>query len=185
MVQPSNFRPLLEEEDPALYDELLKRVHDAIKPADFIEQMFVNDVVILHWEAMRWQRLKLALMQAHVHEALEFFLRRCLENEDDAALLVRRYKQGDADTVKEIDEIVRFNGSSIDDLAVHILQEDELAKIEQIDRLIASAELRRNSNLREIDRRRAVLGEALRRVLAEETKYTVIEAKIPARKKVM
>jgi hypothetical protein len=56
----------------------------------------------------------------------------------------------------------------------------ELDKIERIDRLITIAETRRNAMLREIDRRRAVLSEALRRQVQEvEGEFEVVE-KTPA-----
>ena len=52
----------------------------------------------------------------------------------------------------------------------------ELDQIEQIDRLINIAETRRNISLREIDRRRMALGEALRRNLQEvEGEFKVLE----------
>jgi hypothetical protein len=52
----------------------------------------------------------------------------------------------------------------------------ELDKIERIDRLITIAETRRNAMLREIDRRRAVLSEALRRQVQEvEGEFEVVE----------
>ena len=52
-----------------------------------------------------------------------------------------------------------------------------LDNIERIDRLISIAESRRNTSLREIDRRRAVLGETLRRTVkeVEEVEFQVIE----------
>jgi hypothetical protein len=52
------------------------------------------------------------------------------------------------------------------DLMLEALSEN-LEEIEPIDRLIAIAETRRNVSLREIDRRRAMLGETLRRNLQE------------------
>ena len=56
----------------------------------------------------------------------------------------------------------------------------ELDKIERIDRLITIAENRRNTMLHEIDRRRAVLGQALRRQVEEvEGEFEVVE-KTPA-----
>ena len=59
----------------------------------------------------------------------------------------------------------------------------ELDKIERIDRLITVAETRRNAMLREIDRRRAALGQALRRQVEEvEGEFEVIE-KTPAQAK--
>ena len=52
----------------------------------------------------------------------------------------------------------------------------ELNDIERIDRLATIAETRRNAMLREIDRRRAVLGEALRRQVQEvEGEFEVVE----------
>jgi hypothetical protein len=52
----------------------------------------------------------------------------------------------------------------------------ELDDIERFDRLTTIAETRRNAMLREIDRRRAVLGEALRRQVQEvEGEFKVIE----------
>ena len=44
---------------------------------------------------------------------------------------------------------------------------DEIDDIERIDRLTTIAESRRNASLHEIDRRRAVLGETLRRSVQE------------------
>ena len=53
----------------------------------------------------------------------------------------------------------------------------ELDYIERLDRLATIAESRRNASLREIDRRRAVLGETLRRSVqeAEDREFEVIE----------
>jgi hypothetical protein len=53
----------------------------------------------------------------------------------------------------------------------------ELDFIERVDRLTTIAESRRNASLREIERRRAVLGEALRRSVqeVEDGEFKVIE----------
>ena len=60
---------------------------------------------------------------------------------------------------------------------------DELDSIERIDRLTTIAENRRNAMLREIDRRRAVLGETLRRQVQEvEGEFEVIEKTPPEAK---
>ena len=60
---------------------------------------------------------------------------------------------------------------------------EQLGNIERIDRLITIAETRRNTMLREIDRRRAALSEALRRQVQEvEAEFEVIE-KTPAEAK--
>jgi hypothetical protein len=53
----------------------------------------------------------------------------------------------------------------------------KLDRIERIDRLATIAESRRNASLREIDRRRAVLGQTLRRRVQEieDAEFKVIE----------
>ena len=61
---------------------------------------------------------------------------------------------------------------------------EKVDEIERIDRQITSAEARRNVSLREIDRRRAVLGEALRRTLPQvEGDFKVIESRPPGGKR--
>jgi hypothetical protein len=78
-----------------------------------------------------------------------------------------------------IDGLLDSAGSSIDALMVRTVR-DQLDNIERIDRLITVAETRRNAMLREIDRRRAVLSEALRRQVQEvEGEFKVVE-KTPA-----
>jgi hypothetical protein len=81
--------------------------------------------------------------------------------------------------IKLIDKVLARAGSSIDALMAKALAED-LDNIERIDRLTTVAETRRNAMLREIDRRRAVLAEALRRQVQEvEVEYEEVE-KTPA-----
>jgi hypothetical protein len=96
--------------------------------------------------------------------------------------LVQDYLQRKPGSIKLIDKLLASAGSSIDALMVQALPM-ELDKIERIDRLIAIAENRRNTMLHEIDRRRAVLGQALRRQVEEvEGEFEVIE-KTPAEAK--
>ena len=55
---------LFEREDAAAYDELLERVSHAVKPKDFIEEIWVRDIVDLAWDAYRLRRLKAAGLMA-------------------------------------------------------------------------------------------------------------------------
>ena len=65
-----------------------------------------------------------------------------------------------------VHEILTDAGVSMDGLMADALAE-KLDDIERIDRLISIAESRRNASLYEIERRRAVLGETLRRSVQE------------------
>ena len=244
--------PLLEGEDAALYDELVGRMCAAVKPVDIIDELFVADLVSLAWEIMRWRRLKVGLLQASVHDALQEFLQQRLDYEayaeDFAEVLAeylaeilpespqkdraeeanelahqyawsqpdaitkvrpllkaagldadqmldriqklakahmaealgREYVRREPEAIQRVNELLASRGRTMHDLVIEALPV-KLDEIERIDRLITIAETRRNISLREIDRRRAVLGEALRRNLpdVEDGEFEVIET-IPA-----
>src|SRR5438067_9440862 len=65
---------ILEGEDAAAYEELLARFRAAVKPVEFIEEMFIEDVVALEWQVLRWRRLSSGLIQKRGCKALEGFL---------------------------------------------------------------------------------------------------------------
>jgi hypothetical protein len=110
---------LLEGEDAAAYDSLLARTWAAVKPRDFIDEMFLNDLVILQWEVLRWRRLKLSVIKTHGFEALKKLLERVLDlcaedlanalrqhlgegQTEDFTELADRWVQGEADADAEI-----------------------------------------------------------------------------------
>ena len=89
--------------------------------------------------------------------------------------LAQEYLQRKPGAIKLIDKLLAGASSSIDALMVQVLPL-ELDKIERIDRLTTIAESRRNAMMREIDRRRVALGQALRRQVEEvEGEFEVIE----------
>jgi hypothetical protein len=55
---------LLEGEDAAAYDALCARICAAVKPVDTIEEIFVNGLIALQWEILRWRRLSWSLVRA-------------------------------------------------------------------------------------------------------------------------
>jgi hypothetical protein len=96
--------------------------------------------------------------------------------------LAQDYLQRKPGAIKLIDTLLASARSSIDALMVQALPV-ELDKIERIDRLITVAETRRNAMLRQIDRRRVALSDALRRQVQEvEGEFEVVE-KTPAETK--
>ena len=90
--------------------------------------------------------------------------------------LAQGYVRGERDAVTLVNELLTDAGTSMDSFMTKALG-DRIDKIERIDRLTAIAETRRNAALREIDRRRAVLGETLRRSVQEieDGEFEVIE----------
>jgi hypothetical protein len=97
--------------------------------------------------------------------------------------LVQKYVRREPDAVTLVHELLAGAGASMDALMADALAE-ELDDIERIDRLTTIAESRRNASLHEIDRRRAVLGQTLRRSVQEieDGEFEVIET-TPARGK--
>jgi hypothetical protein len=95
--------------------------------------------------------------------------------------LAQNYVQQKPAAIKFVDKLLATASLSIDALIVRELP-DALDNIERLDCLITIAENRRNGMLREIDRRRAMLGEALRRQVQElEGEFKVIDKKPEAK----
>jgi hypothetical protein len=90
--------------------------------------------------------------------------------------LAHEYARREPEAIRLVNKLLASTGRTIHDLVLEALPRN-LDEIERIDRLISAAETRRNISLREIDRRRMVLGEALRRNLqeVEEGEFEVIE----------
>ena len=90
--------------------------------------------------------------------------------------LVQEYVRREPDAVTLIHQLLTGAGKSMDGLTADALV-GHLDAIERFDRLTTIAESRRNTSLHEIDRRRAVLGERLRRSVQEieDGEFEVIE----------
>jgi hypothetical protein len=90
--------------------------------------------------------------------------------------IVQDYLRREPDAVTLVHELLTSAGVSMDTFLANALRE-KIDVIERIDRLTTVAESRRNASLREIDRRRAVLGETLRRSVQEieDSEFKVIE----------
>src|SRR5262245_59534691 len=94
--------------------------------------------------------------------------------------LTEKYLRHEPDAIKLVNELLAATSQDIDSLMAKGMS-SRLDAIEQIDRLARMAENRRNTSLREIDRRRPLLSESLRRSVkeVEEVEFQVIE-KTPA-----
>jgi hypothetical protein len=185
--------PLIEGEDAAAYDRLHARIFAAVKSLDVIDEMLTADVVYSEWEVLRWRRLKSSLIQARGRKVLQNFLepirkdwiqdepfprsRLDMIREDQATKeLVQAYARREPQAVTLVHKLLTDAGASMDGLMAEALAEN-LDDIERIDRLTSIAESRRNASLHEIERRRAVLGETLRRSVQEieDGEFEVIE----------
>jgi ribosomal protein L12E/L44/L45/RPP1/RPP2 len=142
------------------------QISTAVGPLNFLEEIWVNDVVNLVWETQRLRRLKAALLQAHAHQGVKKIMTPFL-GILAAGDLADQWAAREPEAIKHVEAILNEAGLTMEAVKAETLVL-ELEEFERIERLIASAEARRNAILREIDRHRSSLAEALRQT-AEET----------------
>jgi hypothetical protein len=174
--------PLLKGEDPDSYDRLLKAVSDAVEPADIFEGAFVRTIVNLTWEANRYRRLVANTVVAAEQEGLDRLLKHLLygsnttpilfEGGDDpecpmaskSESLSRQYVLRRQPAIEEVNKLLASAGLDWEVVKAEAFA-SRLREIEALNRMIAAAESRMKTTLREIDRHRKGFGQQLRRVI--------------------
>jgi hypothetical protein len=171
LKKPSLFgpSPLTEGEDARQYDEIQARFSATIKPKDFLEEMWTRDVVDLTWEILRMRRLKAGLLTSVMSEGMNKILGLLL-GWADADDLSKAWSARDPDAIKAVDALLAERGLTMNQAAARGF-EARIEIFERIDRMAMAAEARRNSALRELERHRASLAQALR-----QTSNDIIEA---------
>jgi hypothetical protein len=154
--------PLISGEIATSYEGLLARVKSAVRPRDFIEEIWLRDFVALSWEAVRLRRLKASLLVASAHQGMQKLLDGvgCPTSYSSA----RDWAARDEQTVKDIETAFAVTGFGPDAVMACTLAA-RIEDVERIDRMAIAAELRRNAILQEIDRHRASWVQGLRRTL--------------------
>jgi hypothetical protein len=152
------YAPTLKTEDDEIYWNCMERFVKCVEPQDVIEWLWVKDVVDLSWEILRLRRLKIDLIEIdredknatiewereHADEPYIDFLGRRTPR-DPAEIEARKNKQ-----------LLDSETDSAELLFKHI------EEYEHIEKLLTSAELRRDRILREIELRRDHMGRRLR-----------------------
>jgi hypothetical protein len=174
--------PLLKGEDSNKYNALLESVTAAVEPADIFERAFVRTIVDLIWEANRYRRLVGNVFAAAEQEALDRVLRHLLYgravpltfdgNDPDFPLsiksetLSRHYMLKRQAAVEEVDALLASAGLDWEVVKAEAFSV-RLREIESLNRMIAGAEARMKTTLREIDRHRKGFGQQLRRAIEQ------------------
>jgi hypothetical protein len=154
-------RPLIDGEDGTNYDVILERISADVAPVDFVEEIWVRNVVDLVWESIRLRHLKSQLLRAAAHEGLGRVLTPLLDW-PSADRLSRTWALGDEEAIAEVERLLGRAGLTIDAVMAQTLAA-RIDDVERIDRMVTIAEARRDAVLREIRARRAAFGQALRR----------------------
>ena len=149
--------------------------YDRIQPCDAIERHFVDWIVMLAWEVLRFIRIKAELINGTLLQALENLLKQALSSDefefsyqrDDAAEdLARRWFVDDAAKAEVATVLGRFglDEASIEAEA-HRLR---AAEIESVDRLLTCKQQSLEKALRFIGKLRKTLGDRLRQSSAAQ-----------------
>ena len=161
--------PLVPGEDAADYDTLLTQFSAAVRPRDVVEEAWVRDVVDLLWEAARLRRLKAALMTACADQGMQKLLEGL--NVRETYALARRWAARELAAVGQVDAILAAAGLGMEHVMARTLRQT-IAEVTQIDRMIASVEMRRAATMREISHYREHFAAQLRGAMRAAEKIT-------------
>jgi len=139
--------PLLRGEDDSAYYTLMDNFAKLVEPKDLMEWWWVKDMTDHTWEIRRLRRLKVVLPECY-DGTLRANIERPAKSQDEAV-----------DREKE---------------AAHLLS-GIIRDYTAVDKLIASAELRRDRTLREIERRRETLARRLRKASEEVVRGKIVK----------
>lgn len=157
--------PVIAGEDANEFAELLARVREGVKPVGIIEEIWVRDVVELVWDIRRLRRLKANLLQANAHKGLQRLLKPLVDwPESDRLSEAWAARQGNA--VRKVDRLLATAGLTMDAVMAETFA-ILASELDCMEDLIALAERRLAAALREIDRHREVLADALKSAAKE------------------
>jgi hypothetical protein len=142
--------PLFEGEDAAAYDELSARIAEAMKPEDIFVELWARDIANLDWGVSRLRRLQASLMTATAYEGLQKVLEPLVEPYRDQVHLARAWAARDKAAIKRVDELLASAGLTMDAVKAQTFC-TYLDEFERIERMIASAEARRDAILHEVE----------------------------------
>jgi hypothetical protein len=153
--------PIIYGEAKDAYDAFFGRVQASVRPKDIFDEIWVKDVVDSVWWAQRLRRLRDNLLVAKTQEAITAVMRPLIGLEN-ALILAEGWAWREPESVEKLQSYLRQTELTMDVVMAQALQ-IALNDIERIDGMIMKAEARRNAALREIERHRAALADALRR----------------------
>jgi hypothetical protein len=172
MANPPSARRAILPTAPLLITESkddFKRIRDAladeIKPRGILEQMYVEEIAYLVWEVLRLRRSRAGIINAAFRKALDRVLEQCLREPGhgqclEASRLAHEWFT-DPNAKKEVAEVLRsfdLDETAIEGEAIRKSTDD----LERIDRMMTSAEARRDKALVCIAQYRGDFGALLR-----------------------
>jgi len=162
--------PRLPGENETDYANLSAGILAAAEPQDFIEVLLVRGLIDLSWEIFRHRRLMAGMLRAASSVGVRnLLLKMECDGRDPLGCpfdFAAKWASGDRVARKKLENFLKTAGLGMDDVMAEALS-SVIERVEKLDRMLASAEARRNNALREIDRHREALGVAVRRSIGE------------------
>ncbi len=172
--------PLIQGEDPAQWEAMRKHISAAVGPLDFLEEIWVNDVVYFCWDVRRLRRLKVTLFRAAAHDGMERLLGAFYGqgSKNHAEHMAKGWMACKDYGLKAVEDLFASSDATMEMVTAQTLVA-RLDEFERIERLMASAEARRDIALHEIERHRSSLGPLLRKATEDviDAEFEVIDAK--------
>jgi hypothetical protein len=175
---------ILEGEDPRIYEELLARVGDAVRPKDFIDWLMVADVVVLTCECNRLRPRVESILRLARRDAIVKFLKQAVPapdpdspfdglggpQRDEIADWATGWFSGDKKAIKYVNDLLAQCGLSPQDVTGLALSA-AAPELNEIDSQKEALQRRRGEILAQIARRRAGLAK-----LVDSKSEEIIEA---------
>jgi hypothetical protein len=174
---------VLKTESEDEFMNLVEKLEQDIQPKNFIEELYVNEVAALTWEIIRYRRCKTAIITNANHIALKNILAQIRFKPGSSETLAaeklayewfysQKAKEGIAALLKEAGR----DETAVEAEAFRL----KLNEIEKIERLLASAEARRDKALRSIGQYRESFARKLQQstesVLAADAASSVVHS---------
>jgi hypothetical protein len=171
--------PVVTGEDANAYNALLTQVSRDVQPSNTVERIWVREVVDDTWELLRFRRAVTNL----ISNEIPFYLRRVLAPIAARSIdsywmddIVKKWEERKLSAISSVKDLLASKWKTLD-AVIAITLADKLDTVERLEHLITIAKGRRDATLREIDRRRAALGQILRDKVreVEDAEFKTIE----------
>jgi hypothetical protein len=171
--------PLLITESSDEFDRINADLHEQISPRGIVEEICVADVAYLTWESLRIRRCKAQIINGHFRDALASLLDSLIRDPEQYGFEVEE-AAADIATKWFTDNAIKKQAQQL--LKVHHLDESAIlaeafrlsaTQLEPMDRMQASAEVRRDRVIRSIPEYRFVFAKLLR-----DTSDRIIDGKV-------
>jgi len=178
--------PLIDGESEAEFQSFQEACRADILPVGAIEEVWFRDYVDFAWNANRFGRMKVGLIQSARRGAIEDLLfefgKELFPNTQSytacshiAKELSQSWSCGGKDSVEAVNAILVDNDLNIDAIMAKAVA-TKIDDLESIDKLISTYITRRDAALRELEKRRAILAKHLNEMAISDADFVEVQA---------